>query len=160
MSESAELFDSEAGFRAAIDLTLAAAQREVRIFDKNLVRLGIEDAAHVALLGRFLAGGAHRRVHIVLHDTGPLESRSPRLLALIRQHNHVIGIRKTPDHLRQISDCWVLADQDHGAIRFHADHPRGRRITAWSAEIEPWWRRFDELWEASEPCSPGAVTGL
>jgi hypothetical protein len=96
----------------------------------------------------------------VLHDTGPLESRSPRLLALIRQHNHVIGIRKTPDHLRQISDCWVLADQDHGAIRFHADHPRGRRITAWSAEIEPWWRRFDELWEASEPCSPGAVTGL
>jgi hypothetical protein len=160
MSETAELFDSEAGFRAAIDLTLAAARREVRIFDQDLVRLGIDDAAHVALLGRFLAAGSHRRLRIVLHDMAPLEKRSPRLLALIRQHHHAIEIRTTPDHLRQLTDCWVLADQDHGAIRFHADHPRGKRITAWPAEIGPWWQRFDELWEASEPCSPGAVTGL
>jgi hypothetical protein len=160
MSESAELFDSEAGFRAAIDLTLAAARREIRIFDHDLVRTGIEDAAHVALLGRFLAAGSHRRLRIVLHDTTSLERRSPRLLALIRQHHSAIEVRKAPEHLRQLTDCWVLADQDHGALRFHADHPRGKLIAAWPAEIGPWWQRFDELWEASEPCSPGAVTGL
>jgi hypothetical protein len=160
MSESTELFDSEAGFRAAIDLTLAAAQHEVRIFDRDLVRMGLEDTAHVALLGRFFATGTGHRLRMVLHDTAPLEKYSPRLIALMRQHGHAMEIRQTPDHLRQLTDCWVLADQAHGAIRFHADHPRGKRIAASPAEIRSWWQRFDELWEAGEPCSLGTATGL
>jgi hypothetical protein len=160
VTETVELFASEAAFRAAIDLTIAAAHREIRIFDRDLAHMGLEDPTHTALLGRFLAAGADRRLRIVLHDLAPLKNRSPRLIALMRLHGHAIEVRKTPDHLGQLSDCWVLADQLHGAIRFHVDHPRGKRYAASSAEIRPWWQRFDELWEASEPCSPATVTGL
>jgi hypothetical protein len=160
MSETTGPFDSEAGFRAAVDLTLAAAQREIRIFDRDLTRLGLEDSAHVALLGRFLAAGVDHRLRIVLHDTAPLEKRSPRLLNLLREFSHCVEVRKTPAHLAGLGDCWLLADQAHGAIRFHVDQARGKCLVASPAEIRPWWQRFDDLWEASEACSPGAVTGL
>lgn len=160
MSDHAEAFASESAYRAAIDLTLAIAQREIRIFDQDLVHLGMDDAAHTALLGRFLAASANRRLRIVLHDTAPLETRLPRLIGLLRLYGHAIEVRKTPDHLRQLRDCWVLADQAHGVIRFHADQPRGKRIAAAPDEIKPWWQRFDDLWEASEPQSPASTTGL
>jgi hypothetical protein len=160
MNEAIELFESEAGYRAAIDLTLAAARHEVRIFDGDLSRMGLEDSTHVAILGDFLAANRNRRIRIVLHDIDPLERRMPRLVTLLRDHLHAVAVRRTPEHLRHLSDSWLLADETHGAIRFHADHPRGKRISASAAEIRPWWQRFDALWEESGPCSPGAVTGL
>jgi hypothetical protein len=160
MSETVSLFDSEADFRSAIDLTLALAEREIRIFDRNLARMQLHDSSHVAVLSAFLAGNRNRRLKIVLHDTAVLERDMPRLLALLRDHAHMIAVRRTPDHLRHLSDCWLLADSAHGTIRFHEDHPRGKRISASELEIRPWWQRFDALWDESEPCSPGAATGL
>lgn len=160
MSKTIALFDSEAGYRAAIDLTLAGATREIRLFDRDLERLGLDDRAHISLLGSFLGAGSDCRLRIVLHDTCPLEQRQARLVALMRQHTHAIEVRRTPEHLRHLTDSWVLADQKHGAIRFHDDHPRGKSIIDSASEIRPWWLRFDELWQASEPCSPGTVTGL
>lgn len=160
MSETIELFDSETGFRSAIDRTLNLADREIRIFDRNLSRLKIQDSSHVAALSAFLSGNRNRRLRIVLHDVTVMERDMPRLLALLRDHAHAIAVRRTPDHLRHLADSWLLADGRHGTLRFHEDHPRGKRIVASETEIRPWWQRFDALWEASEPCSPGAVTGL
>jgi hypothetical protein len=160
MSESVvQAFDSEAGFRAGIDLTLAAACKELRVFDRDLGRMGLETPTRIAALTTFLASG-HGRLKMVLHDTSLLEQRSPRLVGLIRHYGHAIEVRRTPDHLRQVSDCWVLADQSCAAIRFHIDHPRGKLLMASPVDVRPWWDRFDELWEASEACSPGATTGL
>lgn len=160
MSGTIELFDSEAGYRAAIDATLAAAQGEIRIFDRDLRRMGIDDATHVARLDGFLVGDRSRRLRLVLHDLDPLEKTMPRLITLIREYLHAIEVRRTPEHLRSLADSWMLADRSHGAIRFHEGHPRGKLVAGAENEIRPWWLRFDDLWEQSEPCSPGAVTGL
>lgn len=162
MTETSNLlpFDSEAGYRAALDATLAAARREVRVFDQDLQRMALEDPARVDALTRFLAGGRDRRLRLVLHDTTALELHSPRLIALIRRFGHAIEVRRTPDRLRHVADCWLLADESHGAIRFHADHPRGKQIVGDATAVHPWWQRFDELVEASEICSPGAAAGL
>lgn len=160
MIESTDTFDTEAGFRAAIDLTLAAARREIRIFDRDLGHMGLDDRAHAELLTAFLAAGRNRRLRIVLHDSDWLDRRAARLPSLLRLYGHAIEVRRTPEHLRELTDSWVLADEAHGAIRFHADHPRGKRIVDSPTDMLAWWRRFDDLWEASEPCSPGSVTGL
>jgi hypothetical protein len=160
MKETIEQFDSESGYRAAIDRTLALAVREIRIFDRDLARMGLDDSTHVAALRAFLAAGRARRIRIVLHDTGPLERQMARLLTLLRSHAHAIEVRRTPEHLRSLADSWVIADQSHGTVRFHEDQPRGRLVIGAANEIQPWWQRFDDLWEQSEPCSPGAVTGL
>lgn len=152
-------FDSEAGFRAAIDLTLAAASRDLRVFDQDLGRMGLEAPTRIAALTSFLASG-RGSIRMVLHDTALLEQRSPRLISLIRTYGHAIEVRRTPDHLRQVPDCWVLADRSCATIRFHIDHPRGKLLMAAPVEVRPWWDRFDELWEASAACSPGATVGL
>lgn len=155
-----EPFDSEAGYRAAIALTLASALREIRIFDRDLVNMAIEERAHVELLERFLATNPDRRLLIVLHNPEPLQSRMPRLLALMRDHAHQVEVRVTPGHLQGLSECWVIADQSGGTVRFHADHARGKRIMGAPAEIRPWWQRAEDLWAESQVCVPWATTGL
>lgn len=152
-----EPFDSEAGYRAAIDATLRAARRELRIFDGDLARMDLDDPARNALLASFLGGEPGRRLHIALHDADPLHKRHPRLLKLIRDHGHQIEIRQTPDHLRQLTDRFVLADESHGAIRFHTDHARGKWVVDDNVEIHPLWQRFDDLWEESQACTPSAI---
>ena len=155
-----ESFDSEAGYRAAIDETIRSASHELRIFDGDLSRMLLDDAARHALLVAFLAAAITRRLHIVLHDPDPIRTRHPRLLNLIRSHGHQIEIRQSPDHLRHLADCFVLADRLGGAIRFHADHARGKRVSDDSVEIHPMWTRFDDLWEVSAPCSLASTAGL
>lgn len=160
MTGTSAPFDSEAGYRAAIALTLAGAQRELRIFDRDLTAMGLEERAQVALLDRFLAANADRQLHVVVHDLAPLQARLPRLLALLRDHAQQVVVRVTPEHLRHLADCWLLADGSSGTIRFHADHARGKVVAALPAEIKPWWQRADDLGAESETCTPWAVAGL
>ena len=155
-----ENFDSESGYRAAIDATIVAATRELRIFDGDLGRMALDDAARSALLLALLARAPGNRLRIVLHDPDPVRTHHPRLISLIRSHGHQIELRQTPDHLRHLADRLVLADELHGAIRFHADHPRGKRIEADALEIHPYWQRFDDLWESSQTVTPASSAGL
>lgn len=155
-----DTFDSEAGYRMAIDAVLAMAREEIRIFDRDLARLAIEEPARAELLANFLAGSRGRKVRIVVHDPDHLRLRCPRLTALIRRHSHAVEIRQSPDHLRNVADCQVLADKTHGVLRTHADHARGRVVFDDTQAIHPWWQRFDELWDSSDPCSLATSLGL
>jgi hypothetical protein len=152
-----EPFDSEAGYRAAIDATILAARHELRLFDGDLGRMALDEASRNALLVGFLAADQNRRLRIVIHDPAPLRARHPRLLNLIRNHGHQIEIRQTPDHLRHLADRFVLADELHGTIRFHADHARGKRIGDDATEVHPYWQRFGDLWEESLFCTPSTA---
>ena len=160
MTEGIAPFDSEAGYRAVIGLTLAAAEREIRIFDRDLLNMDLDSRARVALLSAFLKGHAGRRLIVIVHDPEPLQSRQPRLLGLLRDHAHQVEVRVTPESLRHLADCWVLADEEHGAIRFHFDHARGKHIIGARAEIRPWWQRSEDLHAESTPCIPWSVAGL
>ena len=153
-------FDSEASYRSAIALVITAAQKEIRIFDRTLVAMELDQRATVEILQHFLAASGDRRLHIVVHDVAPLQTRMPRLLALLRDFAHQVEVRIAPEHLRNLADCWVLADQASGAIRFHADHARGKYVVANTREIKPWWLRADDLMTESESCTPWAVAGL
>ncbi len=152
-----EPFDSEAGYRAAIDATIEAAQREVCLFGGDLERMALDEAGRSELLLRFLAADQNRRLRMVVHDPAPLQARHPRLLNIIRTHGHKIEVRQTPDHLRHLADRFVLAAEAYGAIRFHADHPRGKRIAADPKEAHPYWQRFDDLWLECQVCTPSTA---
>lgn len=160
MTGIAEPFDSESGYRAAIALTIASALREIRIFDHDLLNMAIEERARIELLTGFLAAGPDRHLQVILHDPAPLQSRLPRLLTLMRDHANQVKVRVTPEHLRTLADCWVIADQSSGTVRFHADQARGKRIMAMPKEISPWLQRANDLWLECEPRIPWATTGL
>lgn len=153
-------FDTEADYRAAIAVTLAAAQRDIRIFDQDLTSMGLESRTQVQLLADFLSGDRARRISIVVHDIAPLQSRLPRLLTMLHDHAHQVDVRTTPENLRHLADCWVLTDKSSGTLRFHRDHARGKCWVNETSEIGPWWQRSDDLIAESEPVTPWSATGL
>lgn len=153
-------FDTYAGYRQALAQVVALAEDRIVVFDPDLSETGLESSSSTAILTRFLGAERRTRLHIVLHRTSHVERQCPRLLALMRRHSHAIDLRQTPDDLRQLTDCFVVADARHGVIRFHADHPRGKLLLNHEVEVANWQRRFDDLRDLSSPALPPTTLGL
>ena len=152
MNSAYTLLTSEAGYRQSCDTILSRAEHEILIFDRDLAALRLEERPRLEALARFLQTDSLRRIRMVLHDPDPLERNSPHLVGLIKHFSHVVELRQSPDNLRQLADTHVLADQSHGVRRFHVDQPRSALILGDREYINPWWQRFEELWELSLPC--------
>lgn len=151
---------SEGEYLTALDNLLQGMQRELCIFDSDLQRLNLEQPQRAGLLQAFLARGTLQRIAIVVHDPGPIERSQPRLINLLRRFAPAIEIRQSPENLRHLADCLVLADNRQAVIRFHTDHARGKALHDAPAEVHPYRQRFEELWELSAPCLSATVLGL
>lgn len=153
-------FDGETAYLAVIDALLEHTQHELCVFDRDLTRMGLEQATRCETLGRLLASRRDCRLRIVVHDPGPLERNSPRLMRLMRLYPDGVAVRQTPKELRQLADCFLLADRQHGIVRFHAQHARGNFISDDADAIRPWQQRFEELWDAAQPSLTATRLGL
>jgi hypothetical protein len=153
-------FDTYRDYRLAVADLLTLADRRVSLFDPDLRQTGLETAASVRLLTQFLARSHDQQLRIVLHDTSYAERQCPRLLALLRDYGHCVGVRRSPDDLRHLSDCYLGADARHAAIRFHRDHARGKLLIHKPDDVGERQRRFDELWELSLPALAATTLGL
>lgn len=154
------LLTSEVEYRNACDLVLARAVHQVLIFDRDLVALRLDEQARLEALASFLRMGGPRRIRIVLHDPGPLERNTTRLMQLIARYSHLVEMRQSPDDLRHLADTHVLADEGHGVRRFHVDQPRSALVLDDPISIHPWRKRFEEIWKLSRPCLRINTTGL
>jgi hypothetical protein len=153
-------FDSEAGFGKAIDIVILAARDDICVFDRDLSRLPLDNPQRSEALREFLRARPGHRLRIALHDTLRLQNRSPRLQALLRNFGHAIEVRRVPEELRHVAECYLLAGDAYGAVRFHADHPRGKLVCGDPAELRPYIERFRQIWEAAIPCTLGSPLGL
>lgn len=153
-------FDSEAGFRQALDTVITAAAQEIRVFDWNLTRIQLDQKDRAEAIERFLAGDHHRRLRIIVHDPDHGERRCPRLFAMLRRFSQAVEFRQTPDELRHLSECFLLADRAQAAVRFQGDQPRGKIILDAPEDVHPWWQRFEDLWGLSNPCLSATRLGL
>jgi hypothetical protein len=157
---SVAYFDSEAGYGKAIDAVINAAQRQICIFDSNLARVHLEQVQRVMALGRFLSSSRAARLRIVLHDTSLLENRLPRFLTLLGQYGHANEVRRASEDLRNLADCFLIADDGFAVVRFHAAHPRGKIIFGNASETADLRDRFEQLWGRSSQCSITSALGL
>lgn len=153
-------FDTYREYSNAVGQTLEAAEGELCVFDPDLAQTGLESSKCVALIERLLLARPGARLRIVLHDTSHLESRSPRLLDLMRRFSHCAEVRQSPDDLRNLTDCYLLTHNDTGVVRFHRDWPRGKWFVANPEEAATWLSRFTQLWECSTPAVPATRLGL
>ncbi len=160
MSPAYTLLTSEAGYRQACNTILGRAEHEILIFDRDLASLRLEERTRLEALTNFIRMDKLRRIRVVLHDPGPVERNSPRLMQFVARFSHVVEVRQSPDNLRHLADTHVLADEGHGVRRFHVDQPRSALILDDPDYINPWRRRFEELWELSQPCLQLNTTGL
>lgn len=160
MPPSYTLLTSEADYRRACQTVLGRANHQILIFDRDLQSLGLEETSCLELLAAFLRADAARRIRVVLHDPGPVEKNSPRLMRLIAHFSQVFLVRQSPDNLRHLADAHVLANEGDGLRRFHVDQARSALILDDPADLHPWRRRFEDLWELSHPCLTINTTGL
>lgn len=151
---------SEAEYRQAFDTILGLARRELLVFDRDLRALQLEDKARLGALAEFLQRNGAGSIRMVLHELEALERNAPRLMQLFARRSPGVRLRQCPENLRHLADTHVLVDRRHGVRRFHADQPRGALILDDETYIDPWWRRFEELWELALPAVPLDRTGL
>lgn len=156
MEPTYERFDSEASYLAGIDFVVAQARSKLQIFDADLEKMHLEKPDRVALLTTFLSTNVTPQLHIVIRNrenASNVASRMPRLIDLLERYGHFFAIRQAPENLLHLADCHVIADSIHCVRRFHIDHARGALITHDEEQTLPWSKRFDELWELSQPWS-------
>lgn len=146
-------------YASAIDQVIACALGQIRVFDRSLGR-DFNTSLRFDALRDFLLAERTRRVRIVLHDASRLREECPRLVALLRQVGHALAIHRTLSAARGVYDPFCIADGSHYARRFHFDNPRGTLVfddPEGSAELA---RRFDEIWEVSQPAISATTLGL
>jgi len=150
----------EASYRAAIDSVIENSDREIAIFDRDLIAMRLDEPARLNRLKAFLERGADQRLRIVVHDPIPLTHKTPRLAQLFVRCKAWVEVRQSPETLRQLCDSHVIGDRNNGLRRFHANHPRSALIAGDADYLNPWLKRFNELWDLSEAQTLGITTGL
>ena len=153
-------FDTYATYRQAVADAVTLARRELVVFDPDLRETGLESPDMEQALRAFLSAGRENRVRIVVHRPDEVERACPRLMAVQRLHGHGLSFRQSPEDLRHLSDCFLLADGRHAVIRFHADHARGKLLIEQPDEVSGWRRRFEDLWGLSVPAIASTTLGL
>ncbi len=155
-----EAFDTRTAYLQAIDAVLSAAKREICVFDPDMRNLDFDSRTRSDAIALFLAEARDRRLRIILHDLNHLNRYSPRMMGLLKRFSHCLSIHQTPESLRHLTDCFMLADAASGVIRFHTDYFRGKLLLGQPNEIRDWQQRFEELWLESIPGATATHLGL
>ena len=113
-----------------------------------------------AILRQLLSSKPNARLRIALHDTARATTTQPRLLQLLLRFGHAVTIRETPENLRQLADEMLIVDSRDAVIHFQFDQPRGKVIGDDPDEIQPYLRRFEEIWAECGPPISATSLGL
>lgn len=154
---SYRLLTTQAEHDAAFDEILPLAARSLKIFDRDLSLFRVERPAAIEQLSRLLTAGPDRTVDIAVQDAAAVQSRCPRLIALLAVHGHHLRLIQTAEQLDGLTDAFMIADDRHCLVRFHRDQPRGKAITDDPDSTQAYVDRFESIW--SEGGTPiGAMT--
>jgi len=154
------LLDTVAAQSEAIDALVDLAQHRLQVFDVDLAQGGWPSAARSDRLAAFLRRAPKARIDVIVHDTRWLETRCPRLLALLRLHSHSITVYRTGPEARSAMDPLVIADGRHFLHRFHVDQPRATLAIEQPQLARPLVTRFEQIWATGEPGLGATVLGL
>jgi hypothetical protein len=154
------LLATRADYFEGFNTLLGLAARELRIFDRDLSDLGMNDLGRIETMARFLRAGRSRRVYVALHDVEHVTKHCPRLIALLGSYTSGIFIYQTQGEAAKVQDCFVLADDRHLVRRPVTSQPRGVLVLNDPKECQPMRERFDEIWESSVPGVSASTTGL
>lgn len=155
----AEPLSGMRAFESAVDRVVGLALGRLRIFDRRL-SAAYNAAERIEALRRFLRANPANRLSIVVHDPGRIRIDCPRLVSLQRQHAHSLHIHRTLAAAQGVYDPFCVADGSHFARRFHFDTLRGTLMLNDAEGAAVLVRRFDEIWEVSQPAVTPTTLGL
>lgn len=154
------LITSRREYLEGMDFVVAAARRELAIFDPDLRLLELNNPDRAALLEAFLAADRDNRLAIAVHDPDPIRLGCPRLMTLLGQHRAKIAIHRTEGDAARAQDCFVLADAEHFVRRGVAAQSRGAIVLHDPKEGHLMHERFAEIWQSSVMAISATTIGL
>ena len=158
MNTRAIPFDTRRDCETQFLAIVTAAQHSLRLFDPDCAVFALGAIQVDAALRAFLQRGGTLR--LALHEPGHIERHFPRFVRLLRDYGHVCECRQTPKNLRQLTDSFCIADEQHVVRRFHSDHMRGEATFDYPHAVDVPQHRFDAMWEVSRPTLHPTTTGL
>ena len=158
MDRQVVTFTTRAGFVERLAACLVRAEHTLRLFDPDFAIWDLGGSATDAVLRRFLKSGG--RLQLVAHDGRVIEREAPRFLRLVRDYGHVVEVRRSRPSLRQLTDSFCIADEQHMVRRYHSDHFRGESVFNGPADINTSLERFLTIWDESGPGLFANSTGL
>ncbi len=147
-------------YLAAADQLLATAERELLVFDPDLVMLDFNSPPRIEMLRRLLAANRNHRVRIALHDVAHVNTRCSRLLGLISIFPAGLVIQCTQGEASRAQDCFVIADHNNLVRRPAAAQSRGVLLLDDPTETHAMRDRFEQIWESSYIAVSATKTGL
>lgn len=140
----------EALHAAMLDL-VRTARHELEIVAPALDATLWNSAAMGAALGQFIARHARNRARIVVEDTEHMLTTCTRPVELARRFSDLLLIRRLGEAHHGLAGMFAVADRENCLIQ-----PDIAAIDATfdlgAARIAvPYLRRFEEIWDASEP---------
>lgn len=141
-------FETPSGFRAAFDALLAGTHRQLRVYDRDLGLLALDDEPRLVALRALCVAGGGRRIELLLDDISRVARDHPRLMLLLRDFGHVLEIRQADPDAPRPEQAFAFADRRgvllradksavHGTV--HEDDPA--RATELNHEFESMWQR-------------------
>ncbi len=151
-------FSSRKDFETRLQLCFSSAQFRLQLFDANFALWQLGSSQTDLQLRRLLS--TNGRIQLITHDPHYLQREQPRFLRLLTDFSHAVECRVTGRHVRQLSDSFCIADEQHMVRRFHQDHIRGVASTGNPEDFFIQTQRFEALWQESIPGLHVSVTGL
>jgi hypothetical protein len=146
-------------YESAIDRILELTLGRLRIFDRRLGR-AYNTTARIELMRGLLLASKSSRIQIVVHEADNIRTDCPRLVVLQRQFGHAVAIHRTQSLARGVYDPFCIADGSHYARRFHYDSLRGVLVFNDPEFASDLVKRYQEIWDASQPAVTGTRLGL
>ena len=146
-------------YESAIDRVIGLALGRIRIFDRRL-SAEYNTTVRIDAIRTFLLANRMNRISIVVHEAERIRNDCPRLVSLQRQFANAISIHRTLSLARGVYDPFCVADGSHYARRFHFDSMRGAIALNDAEGAAELVRRFDEIWEVSQPAVTATTLGL
>lgn len=159
--QPASPFDTLAEYQLQALRLLAAATREVMLYEHDLSAIGLESVAGAAAIEAFcLRSSQESAMRILLRTPRFVETQAPRLLRLLQHYGHRMTVRVLRKGATSGDQPYLLNDCGGYAMRFHHDAFRGKFSPN---ERETWARLksgFEETWASAQPGPTGGALGL
>jgi hypothetical protein len=137
--------------RAAMLELVRAARHELEVVAPALDAAVWNSAAMGEALSHFIASHARNRVRIVVEDTEHMLSTCTRLVELARRFSDLLLVRRLGEAHHGLTTLFALADRESCLVQpdiTMVDATFDRRAPRLAAAHR---RRFEEIWDASEP---------
>lgn len=150
-------------YAAAMDAvlaTVAAARHRLRIYAPALDPRLFGGSALAVALGELATRHARNRIRVLVEDPASILQSVPRVLALVRRLPSFVAARRTGESQVAPLEMFVLADRSAYVHQPRMDQLRAFADLADGRTTSQLTRRFDALWDASEPIAGIQTLGL